>query len=75
MTSAARTPLDREAVAKALHTLDCREADEDYRRQGLTPPENWADPWLPTGIRQLEALRRRADIFLATIARAEGRSS
>lgn len=57
----------REAVAHALHAVDCEDASEDYRRHKHQPPEKWADPWLPTGIRQLEQLRRQADIFIAAL--------
>jgi hypothetical protein len=59
-----------EQIARALHALDCHDANEDCRREKRTPPEKWADPWHPGGIRQLEKLRARARVFLAALRTA-----
>lgn len=68
--AALEADLIRENVAKALHVLDCHDADDEERKAGRAPPEKWADPWLPTGVRQLEKLLARADVFLAALAKA-----
>jgi hypothetical protein len=70
----ARAELDQlksvEAMSRALHALDCHEANEERRREGLPTIKGWADPWLPTGIRQLEILQRRARFIFEQFAAA-----
>lgn len=63
--------IDREAVAHALHAVDCAEADRERKLDRLPPVEKWADPWLPSGKRQMDALYRRADVFLSALKQEE----
>jgi hypothetical protein len=57
----------RDEVARAIHAVDCFDANKDRQLEGLPPVEEWADPWLPSGKHQLDGLMRRADVFLAAL--------
>ena len=50
----------KEALARALHQEDCRIADQDRASEGLPPVQKWADPWIPSGVNQLNALLGRS---------------
>lgn len=62
---------DVEKIARALHALNCHEADEALRKDGHTPPEKWADPWHPNGKRQLGILTRQAAFLIAHLEQQE----
>ncbi|MDE2105507.1 MAG: hypothetical protein KGL39_50235 [Patescibacteria group bacterium] len=68
MTPAETRAALEEAMAKALHADDVAQANREREAQQLPPVSNWADPWQPSGIRQLETLRRRAQTVLAEFA-------
>lgn len=56
------------AVARAIWRLDCRRGDAEYRSARRQPPEKWADPWEPCGIRQRLSYEREARALIADIA-------
>jgi hypothetical protein len=56
-----------EVVARALHLIECQEADRERRNNRMPPVERWADPWSTCGSPQLVKLRRQASVIVAAL--------
>jgi hypothetical protein len=52
------------SVMRALHAVDCYDAEEECRREGWKIPEKWADPFLPSAKRQFDILERRTKVLI-----------
>ena len=63
-----------EAVARALHRMDCEEEDAARKAARLPPVSVWEDPWQSSSSRQLERLRAKARGVLDALYEVQAQS-